>query len=79
MKHELWVDNEGLDSFCLAGKHGDDQRGLLEPGAKLVWSCEAESYFVAMTKYYKFRKYGRYTTNYPEHDKKTYQKLGWKE
>ncbi|KPH91296.1 hypothetical protein AMS58_21110 [Pseudoalteromonas porphyrae] len=77
MKHELWMDEEGLGTFCLSGAHGDDARKLLEPNSKLVWSCEAESHFEAMTKYYKYMGWGKYTTDYPEHDKKTYKELGW--
>ena len=77
MKHELWSNEEVLDTFCLAGEHGDDARKLLEPGSKLVWTCEANSNFEAMTKYYEFRRWGEYTTDYPEHDKKTYKELGW--
>ena len=77
MKHELWMDEEELGTFCLAGKHGNGARKLLEPTAKLVWSCEAESHFEAMTKYYEYMGWGQYTTDYPEQDKKTYTELGW--
>lgn len=77
MKHELWSNEEELDTFCLAGEHGDDARKLLEPNSKLIWACEASSYFEAMTMYYEFRGWGEYTTDYPEHDKKTYKELGW--
>ncbi|MEH8018573.1 hypothetical protein MN202_15120 [Rheinheimera muenzenbergensis] len=44
MKHELWMDEEGLGTFCLAGERGDDARALLEPGSKLVWSCDAKDF-----------------------------------
>ncbi|WP_038914114.1 hypothetical protein [Dickeya zeae] len=77
MKHELWTNEEGLDLFCLAGKMGDDARSLLEPDYKLIWTCEADCHFEAMTKYYEFRNWGKYTTNFPAHDKKTYKELGW--
>ncbi|WP_133406750.1 hypothetical protein [Parashewanella tropica] len=77
MRHELWVEPDGLDTFCLSGEHGDDARDLLEPGSKLVWTCKANSHFEAMTKYYKFRDWGEYHTDYPEHDKKTYKELGY--
>ena len=63
LKHELWVDEEGLDMFCLSGKHGDDARKLLGPDAKLIWTVEAGSNFEAMTAYYKFRDRGEYTTD----------------
>ena len=62
LKHELWVDEDGLDTFCLSGKHGDGIRSFLGPKAKLVWTVEAGSYFEAMTAYYKFRGWGEYTT-----------------
>lgn len=77
MMHELWTNEEGLDLFCLAGQQGDSARGLLEPGARLVWSCEAGSHFEAMTQYYHYRGWGEYTTDSPEQDKQTYRELGW--
>lgn len=63
LKHELWVDKEGLDTFCLSGKRGDEARKHLGNGAKLSWTVEAESHFEAMTAYYKYRGYGVYTTD----------------
>ncbi len=77
MRHELWIDPDGLDTFCLSGKHGDEARALLEPNSKLIWTCVADSHFEAMTKYYRFRGYGVYETNHPEHDKKSYKELGF--
>lgn len=77
MKHELWSNEEELDTFCLSGKHGEDARKLMEPDCKLLWVCEADSHFEAMTKYYEFRGWGIYTSDYPEQDKKTYKDLGW--
>jgi hypothetical protein len=61
--HELWeeADGEGY-TFCLAGPMGDDARKLLGPGAKLVWKVEADSHLDAMTKYYEFMGWGKYTT-----------------
>jgi hypothetical protein len=72
MKHELWVDPEGLDTFCLAGPKGDAARGLLPAGATLEWTVEAPSHFDAMTRYYAYRGHGRYTTDYPEIDMQPY-------
>ncbi len=63
LNHELWQDEEGLDTFCLSGKQGDEARKQLSPDAKLIWTIEAESHFEAMTAYYKFRGWGEYTTN----------------
>jgi hypothetical protein len=72
MKHELWVDSEGLDTFCLAGPSGEGARSLLPEGARLEWTVEAESHFEAMAQYYEFRGWGTYTTDFPELDKKKY-------
>lgn len=72
MKHELWSNEEELDTFCLAGPEGDEARALMEPDSKLIWVCEADSHFEAMTKYYQFRGWGEYTSDYPEVDKKPY-------
>jgi len=77
MKHELWIENEGEQTLCLAGSHGDSARNLLEPGAKLTWTCEASSHFEAMTKYYEYMEWGEYKSDYPVEDKKTYSELGW--
>ncbi|CAN5339540.1 hypothetical protein BH09PAT4_BH09PAT4_09120 [soil metagenome] len=72
MKHELWVDPEGLDLFCLAGTEGSAARALLPIGSTLEWSVDGESHFDAMTKYYNYRGYGQYTTSFPELDNKPY-------
>jgi hypothetical protein len=70
--HELWVDPDGLDLFCIAGADGDGARSLLPAGSKLEWTVEAASHFEAMTKYYEYRGYGAYTTDFPDEDKKPY-------
>ncbi len=77
MKHELWIENENEQTFCLAGAQGDDARKLLEPGAKLVWTCDAKSHFEAMTKYYQYMEWGQYSSDFPEEDNITYAELGW--
>ncbi len=70
--HELWKEDERAEyTFCLAGPMGDDARNLLRPGAKLLWSVEAESHFDAMNKYYQFMKWGEYTTD-QEWDRQPY-------
>jgi hypothetical protein len=77
MKHELWVDVDNTQTFCLAGSHGVLARKLLGPEAKLVWECEADSHFQAMTLYHAYMNWGEYKSDYPEEDKKTYSELGW--
>ena len=77
MKHELWIEEEDSQTFCLAGPDGDSARNLLDPGAKLIWACEASSHFEAMTKYYEYMRWGEYKSDYPEEDKKTYSEIGW--
>jgi len=72
MLHELWVDPEGLDTYCHAGPGGDAARALLPPNSKLETTIEAGSHFEAMTKYYEYRGYGRYETRFPEIDKLPY-------
>lgn len=52
MNHELWLEPDGCQTFCLAGAQGDGARALMHSEAKLVWEVEAESHFEAMTKYY---------------------------
>ena len=77
MKHELWLEPGDEQTFCLAGPHGNAARALLASGSRLVWEIEADSHFEAMTKYYEYMRWGQYTTDFPEHDKKTYKELGW--
>lgn len=77
MKHELWIDDGDCQTFCLAGPHGDSARSLLAPEAKLIWSCEASSFFEAMTRYYEYMGWGAYKSEFPDEDMKTYAELGW--
>lgn len=70
MKHELWVDPEGLDLFCLSGAGGDAARALLPTGSTLEWTVDAASHFEAMTAYYLYRGYGIYASEYLELDMK---------
>lgn len=77
MLHELWVDRNGLDTFCLAGLHGNETRALLDEPAELVWTVEASSHFEAMTLYYAFRGRDQYTTDHPEWDRVSYRDHGW--
>lgn len=72
MKHELWIDSDGLDTFCFAGPSGDGARSLMGGGARLEWTVEARSHFEAMTLYYAYRGWGTYITDFPEQDKKEY-------
>jgi len=44
---------------------GDEARSLMLPGAKKVWTVEAENHFDAMTKYYGHMGWGQYTTEHP--------------
>ena len=77
MKHELWIESEDEQTFCMSGEKGEGARKLLDPNSKLVWTCEASSHFEAMTKYYEYMDWGEYKSDYPEEDKKTYSELGW--
>ena len=58
--HELWIDADELEMFCLAGSMGDKARASLQSGARLVWTIEAGSHFEAMTKYYEHTSRGVY-------------------
>lgn len=77
MRHGLWVEPNGCQTFCLKGVHGNAARSLLEPGAELVWEVDAASHYEAMTLYYKYMDWGKYMTSFPEQDCKTYCELGW--
>lgn len=73
MLHELWLESDDEQTFCLSGPSGDSVRKTLSPKANLVWTCEADSYFDAMTQYYQYMNWGEYKTDFPE-DKKPYEK-----
>jgi len=60
--HELWLESDSEQTFCLAGAQGNDARRLLSPSARLVWTVEAGSHFEAMTKYYQYMGWGVYKT-----------------
>lgn len=76
MNHELWLEPDGCQTFCLAGAQGDSARALMGSDAKLVWEVEADNYFEAMTKYYAHMQWGEYRTDFPEQDKTSYRDLG---
>jgi hypothetical protein len=76
MLHELWTEPEGVQSFFLSGPSSEAIRKLLHPDAKLVWTVEAESHFEAMTKYYEYMGWGKYTSAFPELDKQPYSEAG---
>lgn len=71
LRHEVWVDGEGLPMVCLAGPLGDDARRLQEPGARLAWTFDAGSHFDAMTVYYSRMGWGAYTSE-NESDREAY-------
>jgi hypothetical protein len=62
--HELWIETDQEQTFCLAGPMGDDARSRMAPGAQKVWTIEAESHFDAMSKYYAHMGWGAYTTEH---------------
>ncbi len=76
MLHELWVDADGLDTFCLAGPRGDHARTALHRPARQPWTVEALSHFEAMTAYYRYRGRGTYTTDFPDEDRRLYPEEG---
>ena len=77
MKHELWQEPDGEQTFCLSGPRGNDARALLHPDAKLIWEIDAASHFEAMSKYYAYMGWGEYQTDFSEQDRTPYSTLGW--
>lgn len=71
MKHELWKEDEGRQTFCFAGSMGNSARSLMDSNAQLIWTVEAGSHFEAMTKYYEFMNWGEYKTEFDQ-DKMPY-------
>jgi hypothetical protein len=64
LKHEVWIDPEGLTGVCLAGKMGDAARSLYKPGSRPLTTIEASSHFDVMTKYYAMMGWGEYSTEH---------------
>ncbi|GLW38289.1 hypothetical protein M9782_16210 [Pectobacterium actinidiae] len=77
LRHELWVEPDGCQTFCLAGSHGEAAKKFLHPDSKLIWEVEASSRFEAMTRYYSFMNWGEYKTPFAELDRMTYREMGW--
>jgi len=68
---EIWQEPNGYTSLIYSGEMGDDARQLLANGSKLIKTIFAKSHFEAMTIYYEFMGWGKYTTIY-ERDKQPY-------
>jgi hypothetical protein len=77
MRHELWVDSDGDQTFCLAGPMGDAARRLLPEDVELTWTVDARSHDEAMTLYYEHMGWGTYSSAFPEFDKQLYTERGW--
>jgi hypothetical protein len=60
MKYELWQES---DSVSFIPENNVGSRAQLEPGAKLIFSCEADSWEEAKAKMEQFR-YGRQNTSH---------------
>lgn len=65
MRHELWKEVDGY-MFCFAGPLGDQARSMLEPGAEMFWTVEADSHDEAMSKYYEYMDWGEYHCEFEE-------------
>ncbi len=76
MLHELWLENETEQTFCLAGPHGNGARAQLSKDARLVWSVEASSHFEAMSLYYSHMGWGEYKSDFMSEDMKSYKDKG---
>ena len=56
-RYELWrTADGGQDSFFPT--NNDSARNLLEPDARLIWTCEANSWNEAQQKRYDFMDWG---------------------
>lgn len=62
-RYELWrSESELRDSFFEAGADNETRYQLLEPDARLIWTCEASSWNEAQQKRYDFMDWGHYRT-----------------
>lgn len=76
LKHEVWIDREGLPGLCLADERGNGFRKLLEEegGSKIIKIIYAESHFEAMTLYYRFLGRPEFQSEFDE-DRMPYSNL----
>jgi hypothetical protein len=75
IKHEVWINNQGLTTLCRGDKRRDECRRLAqEEDSKIIHAFYANSHFEAMTLYYQFMGWGEYTTTF-ESDELPYDKL----
>ena len=73
LKHEIWMDVEGLPGCLLAGPRGSDARKLmLSEGSRLVHVFEADSHIQAMEYYNAYLGREPYWSSYPEIDGQPY-------
>lgn len=65
--HDVWLCPDGHGNFlpaCIAnGPDGDAARALNEPGSEWVWTFWASSHAEAMSIYYEFVGYEKYSPN----------------
>jgi hypothetical protein len=76
MLHEVWLDAEGLPMLCLAGRYGKQARAMLSQPSHLIHTFGASSHFEAMTIYYVFMNWGKYTSDFWQ-DHQTYAEWGF--
>jgi hypothetical protein len=74
IKHQVWINSEGLTGVCFASSKGDDYRKLMEKNSRLIHTFYASSHFEAMTVYYAYMNWGKYEAIY-EKDKELYDEL----
>ena len=62
--HEVWADEDGLTTLCLADERGNDCRALMKPQSKIIHTFYAGNHYEAMTIYYEYMDFGTYTTDF---------------
>ncbi|GAB3537092.1 DUF7683 domain-containing protein [Photobacterium alginatilyticum] len=62
--HELWIESDIEQTFCLAEEKGNSAKSLLSPKAKLTWTVSATSHYEAMEKYYQYMGWGHYSSEF---------------
>jgi hypothetical protein len=73
LRHEVWLDPEGLEGCVLAGPAGDDaRRACFGPGSRLIHTFEAGSYLEAMQTYHALLGREPYVSSCPEQDALVY-------
>lgn len=72
LRHEIWLDADGLPGCVLAGPRGEDARRIFLSGGRRVDTFEAACHLEAMEYYHRYLGREPYTSSFPQEDATPY-------